>query len=284
MTSKLVWIDTDNVSTDLVASSGYEHLVGMIGMDAPPVENNMSPYLSSDGSTLVKARRPERRVGIPLLVNTSGTNVRDLIANLADILRGPGTLRFEQDERTRDLTNVIYEMGMEGDENPTLALADQWRKVVVGLIALDPWWYGESKSVTLSYGADIDFDDSGTDFDESIGFNGSTATPVSVSGHTAVSPVTTIEGPFTTCQVGLAGGQTFALADALADGDTITVDSRPASRGPSLNGGPIDWSLLTPASRLWELPTGSSTLNTAVTGDGGASNIEVEYRERWLTP
>jgi hypothetical protein len=105
-----------------------------------------------------------------------------------------------------------------------------------------------------------------------------------VDGDAAASPITTIVGPFDTLQVGIAGGQTFELAAALAGGDTIIVDTNQGNRGPRRNAGPIDWSLLTPASRLWDLPLGNSVLNAAATGDSGASLIEVSWRERWLTP
>ncbi len=97
-------------------------------------------------------------------------------------------------------------------------------------------------------------------------------------------PLTTITGPFTTLQVGVAGGETFEITSALSEFDTLTVDAYPGRRGPSLNGGPVDWSLLTPASRLWELPKGATVLNAFATGGTGSSAITVAYRPRWLTP
>lgn len=280
--STLTWIDADGAATVLDASTGFRFLTGGVGLDVPPTELNTAPYLSSDGSVLVKRRRGHRRVALPLYLNTGGS-VSTAVGQAAAFFQGPGTLRYTG-VNTRDLTNVIYEAGMEGDWSDQVAVNETWRKLVVSLVALDPWWYGDSQSTSLVFAAAVTFSNAGTTFDAAIGFDGSDANPVTIDGDTSVWPTITITGPFSTLLVGFAGGQTFTLAAALSAGSTIVVDSAPGNRGPRLNAGPIDWSLLTAASRLWELPVGSSVLNAAATGTTGASAVEVGWRERWLTP
>lgn len=279
--STLTWIDADGTSTLLNVTTGFRFLTGGVGLDVPPTELNTAAYLSSDGSVLVKRRRGHRRVALPIYINTGGS-VSTAVGQAASFFQGPGTLRYTG-VNTRDLTNVIYEAGMEGDWGDDVAVNETWRKLVVGLIALDPWWYGTSTTTSLTFAAAVTFDAAIT-FNNAIGFDGSDANPVTVAGDASVFPTITITGPFTTLLVGFAGGQTFQLTSALAAGSTIVVDSKPGNRGPRLNAGPIDWSLLTPASRLWELPVGFSVLNAAATGNTGASLVEVSWRQRWLTP
>lgn len=279
--STLTWIDAEGTSTILNASTGFRFLTGGVGLDVPPTELNTAAYLSSDGSVLVKRRRGHRRVALPIYINTGGS-VSTAVGQAASFFQGPGTLRYTG-INTRDLTNVIYEAGMEGDWGDNVAVNETWRKLVVGLIALDPWWYGTTQTVSLTFAAAVTFNAAIT-FNNAIGFDGSDANPVTVAGDAPVFPTITITGPFTTLLVGFAGGQTFQLTSALAAGSTIVVDSKPGNRGPRLNAGPIDWSLLTPASRLWELPVGFSVLNAAATGNTGASLVEVSWRQRWLTP
>lgn len=262
--------------------SGCKVLKGAAGLDAPPVSNNISQYLSSDGGVLVKSRRQVRPIILPLML-THATRVQSKVATIASALVGPSTITFSDGTVTRSLRNVIYEAGLEGVRSNEMSGGETWRKFAVSLLALDPWWYGASTSVSLTFAAAVGFD-AAISFDAAIGFDGSDANPVTVAGDATAFPITTITGPFTTLLVGIAGGQTFQLSAALAAGSTIVVDTSPGNRGPRLNGGAIDWSLLTAASRLWELPVGASVLNAAATGNTGASLVEVAWRERWLTP
>lgn len=256
-------------------------LKGAAGLDAPPVSNNIAALLSFDGGVLVKSRRTVRPIVLPLML-TDAARPQTKVAEIAAALVGPSTITFSDGVITRELLNVIYEAGLEGELSNAMSGAT-WRKFAVSLLALDPWWYGESATAQFTISLQIPFDDAATVFDAAVSFDGAASNPILVSGDAPAFPVTTIVGPFTTLTVGLAGGQSFTLAAALAAGSTITVDARPGSRGPSLNGGPVDWSLLTPASRLWELEVGMSVMDVAATGDTGASLISMSWRERWLT-
>lgn len=279
----LTWIDTDGTPIVLDRTTGFVVMFGSVGLDVPPTDLNLSPYLTTDGSVLVKRRRAHRRMLLPLYINT-GSATSGAVGQAASFFQGPGTLRYTNDSRTRDLVGVLYEAGMEGDWADDVALNETWRKLVVGLVALDPWWQGDTDTSLFTISLPIAFDDAGTAFDAAVSFDAAATNPILINGDASAFPVTTIVGPFTTLQVGLAGGQSFELADPLAGGDTIVVDTRPGSRGPSRNGGAVDWSLLTPASRLWELVVGTSVMNVASTGETGASSVEMSWRERWLTP
>jgi len=273
----LTWIGSTGTYELIDEANGVDVWEPSTGLRTAPVELTLAPYLTADGSVLVRSRRGVRPVTLTLFVEDD-TRVTDVLGPLERALQGPGTLRFDDGTVIRDLLNVVYESGFEGYERNL-----QSRVLSVTLLALDPWWYGESNVASLTFAAAVGFN-AAIAFSGATGFSGSDANPVTVAGDASAFPTTTIVGPFTTLQVGVAGGQTFQLAAALAAGSTITVDTTPGNRGPRLNAGEIDWSLLTPTSRLWELPVGASVLNAAATGTTGASIVEVAWRERFLTP
>lgn len=278
-----VWTALDGTSIDL-SSGEYALAVGTAGLDAPPVGLTTAARLSASGSARVGSRFPEREM-LWMFQLTNLDSTLETVRTLAAGLVQGGRLAVTIDGQTRELRDVQYRAGLEGVWNNSVGIAGQTsRRMSAVMVALDPWWYedGSTASLTLTgataFDAVLAFDDASTLFD------GSAASPVSVSGHAGAYPITTVTGPFDTLQVGLAGGQTWELTAALAAGSVITVDTRPGNRGPRLNGGAVDWSLLTEASRLFELPVGPSTLVAQSTGSTGASSVEVAWDERYLTP
>lgn len=284
------WTAADGTTIELndPAGSGVRIVEGASGLDAPPVALNISGLVGRDGGVLTNRRRPSRALVLPLVV-TSTSRVMDTVGELARKLQGPGTLVLDDGTNTRTLRDIVYEAGIDGPMTRETHLVPspglQYRKMVVSLIALDPWWYGAETSFELSYGADTGFDDASVSFDDAgVGFDGSSSTATTITGDAAASPLVTITGPFTTCQVGIAGGETLEIAATLADGDVITVDTAAGNRGPRINNGGIDWSLLTAGSRLFDLPVGAVTFVVGATGDGASSAVEVAYEPRLLTP
>ena len=277
----LTWIDSNGQETTLIEPNGFTVLTGALGLGAVPVSLEMADRLSSDGSVLAGRRSPHRNVVLPLFIEDE-TRVLNVEAQAAEMFYGPGTLRRDDGTTVRELTEVVYETGLAGNDDADI-MGPTWAKVVVSLLALDPWWYGQERTVAFEFGVNYDFD-ANEDFDANIPFDGRVATSTTVFGDAEAFPVTTLSGPFTTADVGFTGGKSFSIADPLADGHTIVVDTRPGNRGPRKNGGPIDWSLLTPESRLWTLPPGVSRLTAATTGEDGGSFVELSYRERHRTP
>lgn len=279
------WEAADGSITDLNDPlNGLEVLAGSFGLNAPPVSNVTAALVALDGSLLVKRRRPERMFGLRMKVTSPTQNVQGVIRTLTSALQGPGVLTVSDGTVTRSLRDVYYSDGLEGDYSINNAVLPIWQRFVIVFTALDPWWYGDLSTVTLGFGSEVDFDDASTTFDDVLAFDGSTTTPLTVSGDAPALPSFTLEGPFDTCQVGIAGGSSFALASALSAGDVITVSTERGSRGPRLNGGSIDWSLLTSTSRLFDLPVGSMSIQVSTSGTTGASSAEMTYRQRWLTP
>lgn len=259
---------------------GYTMIRGALGLDAPPTQNTVDPYITFDGSALISRRRNARSVALPLLIKHA-TRAQTLVSALASALAAGGTLQYADGTVTYTLRNVIYDGGMQGDQREVAS--PLWRKVVIDLLALDPWWYGASTSTTIGTGGTTAFS-AAISFDAAVPFDGGNTTSVSITGDAEAYPVITAVGPYTTLTVGDAFGLSWSIAAALSASDTLIVDHRPGSRGPRLNGGAVDWSLLTAASRLWTLPAGSTSVVGSASGTTGASSVSMAWEPRHLTP
>lgn len=281
------WYDADDNATALTAANGYQIEKGGQGLTSPPTVLNLQANTGRDGSTLVKRRRTHRPVVLPLYVNTGGS-ARDAVGALSSAFEGPGRLRMTDGTRTRELRQVYYEAGLEGDDSAAVSQPDEWRKVVVSLIAADPYWYDTTGSTdTVTATTNTGFDAAGTTFDAAATpFNGGALTTLTVAGDAPAFPVWTITGAFSTLTIGLAGGDAFQMSSALASSAVLTVDADPrsATYGPRLGSNPVNWGLLTGASRLFELTPGSPVIYAGGSGTDGNSDVDVAWESRYLVP
>lgn len=273
----MTWTDNNGTATVLDGSTGILLLNNPVGLGAPNPANTIDDYIAFDGGVLVRRRYPVRAIALALLLEHA-TRVDTVIAELATILQGPGVLTWADDVHTRSLRNVIYEAGIDGSGD-----GDRYEwELVVSMLALDPWWYGPPASTALSTGATTPFD-AAIIFNSFTPFDGGSAAAAVVTGDIEAYPVITVTGPATTLTLG-SGGSSWSIASPLTGADTLVVDHRPASRGPSKNGAPVDWSLLTEASRLWPLATGTTSVITGATGTTAATAIVMAYEPRFRTP
>lgn len=278
-TFTLSWTAADGTTTALSRANGLLITKGPVGLDAPPVQNALSQFTTTDGASLGQQRYPERAIALPMFVEHP-TRVATRIAELARMVRQPGTLTRTDDTTTRQLRRVIYSGGLEGDLST--AASPVWRRLVLSLVALDPFWYGPTSTQALTIGTGTGFDDA-VSFDAGVPFDGGLATSISVDGDLGAFPVFSITGPATTLVV-TDGTDAWQIAAALSSGQTLTIDTRPTTQGPRLGSGGVDWSLLTEASRLFELRSGTSSLIAAASGTSAATSVTVSWESRWLTP
>lgn len=279
MTRTMTWTGADGVPLVLDGSEGVALREQPIGLEAPNPSNVIDNYLAFDGGVLVSRRRQMRHVALSLFLKHA-TRVETVIASLAATLQGPGSLTWADDVNTRTLRQVIYEAGLDGSGFSNGGGLETDR--VVSLLALDPWWYGPAESAVLSTSAETAFS-AAVAFSAVLPFDGGNATPVTIAGDGEAYPVITVTGPATTLSVGY-GSLSWAIAAPLAVDDVLVVDHRPGSRGPSLNGGPVNWSLLSPTSRLWPVDPGVASIVSGTTGSTGSTTITLVYEPRWLTP
>lgn len=280
MTITLTWTDAQGVVTPLTQANGIVVMRGALGLGAPSPQNSLESYVAFDGSALVSRRRDVKPVTLPLYVRHA-TRAQTLIGQLASMFQGPGELQYSDGTNTRKLRKVIYDAGLAGDLSG--AASKTWRRVAISLLALDPWWYDTATSALLPASVSPTSFDAAISFDAASPFDGGNSATTVVTGDTEAYPVITITGPVTTLAV-TCGGVAWALTAALPAGSVLVVDTRPGSRGPRLNGGSVDWSLLTAASRLWTLPKGTTSVIVGATGATGATTISMAWEPRFLTP
>lgn len=282
MTVSLTWTAPNGVATELMdPANGIDVMRSPLGLDAPSVDLIEEGAISSDGSVLLARRYTPRMVALPLLVQSA--RVRDLTGDLIRAFVGPGELTWNDGSVYRTLRKVHYSGGLDSVE---IINGTESTLVTTVLRALDPFWYGGEETYPLNIGESIEFDDAAVAFDDAaILFDGGDSTPSFVVGGDADAfPRFAITGAFTELAVGIAGGLQWELVAPLASGDVITIDANPGSRGPALNGGSIDWSLLTPESRLFSLPPqATTTLFVAAGGVDGSSAVVLSFEPRYLT-
>lgn len=274
----LLWTGANGVSIPFTTDNGILVTQSPIGMDAPPVDLVEEGTVNGDGAVLIAKRYPPRSFVVPIFLEAS--RIRDVTSLLVRGLAGPGELEFQDGTVFRTLRQVYYAGGLEGTPNMT----NEWAVTAVALRALDPLWYGGEETYELNIGATVAFDAAVPFDDPSTPFDGGDITPFIVDGDAPAFPRFTITGAFATLVVGIPSGEQWELAAPLASGDVITIDSTPGSRGPSLNGGPIDWSLLTPESRLFTLAASDTTsLIVAAAGTDGSSEVLFSFEPRFFT-
>lgn len=281
MSLGLEWIAADGSVTSL-SGPDVTALLGADGLDVADVDNVWEPRVSFDGSALTLSRTPVRSVVLPLLIQ--GDAPQAILRSLVRSFRsGQGQIRATIGTTVRTLREVSFESATDVRDGSNAV--GSWRKIVVSLVAGDPWWYGVTSSKFLELGtstafdAAIGFDDAATPFD------GGGTTLVTVNGDTSAFPYIVVDGPFDSLTVvNSTAGVSLVLADALASGERLYIDGRPGSRGPRMDGGLTDWSLLASASRLFSLERGSNVLAVSSSGSDGDSSVEVRWTDRHDTP
>jgi hypothetical protein len=254
-------------------------------MYAPPIDLVMAQRVGSDGAVLTSTRQPPRPIDLHILVEGVGT----VLAAWSTLLRAfnaGGYFRHTGTTGVRVLRDVRLESASASGfgYNIDAAGADV---ATVSLLALDPWWYGEAVVVPLQITGDSIPWNSANDWSAALPWNGGATVSVVVTGDTPASPMIDVYGPATEVSVGLSAGTAWQTAPAttLTAGRRLTVDHRPGNRGPKLSGeANIRWTVLTEASRLFDMPQGTNTVVFNVSGDTSSTTATITYEPRWLTP
>jgi len=277
----LTWIDRNGGET-LLTGGPLSVLEGVSGIDIASTVVEWDQRLSFDGSAPSGMREDVRPFVLPVAIEAADTQ-SVLASTISALKRGPGHLRAERGATVRTLRDVVFDQAV--DVRDRMNDVDGFRRITAMFTAGDPWWYGsvESQFLTLggatAFDAPIDFDDPLTPFD-----GGDTTTiTVDPGSDSSASPFIVITGPFDDLTV-TTGTQSLVLAAPLAAGQVMYVDGRPGARGPRMAGMDVNWSLLAPSSRVWQLSPGPNVVAVSSVGDTGASSVEVRWQPRYATP
>jgi hypothetical protein len=299
MAPDLRWQTGDGQVVPLDDTAGIKVLRGVTGLGVAPVEAAREERVGDDGAVSFRRRRGVRPFTIPIQIDTAVISFEAAAALFEPVLLPPvvaggaprlqgGTLIATNGGGERSLEGVSYDTGMEDEWSDTAGGIGDWSwKQFRGLTltADDPWWYGPLESITLNIAAETPIDDASTLIDDpNTPIDGGSSTTVPVAGQADAYARFVIDGPFTTLILSGPNGETNELAASLADGDQIVIDWTPSRRGPRLNGGRVSWSLLTASHQRFVLGRPSTVVSVSATGTTANSNVDLLWRNRYLTP
>lgn len=293
MAEHLEIIDADGVPYDLDEDGPLRRLRGTKGRFMPPIERTADQVPFQPGDRLRTVRHMTREVAVPVRYKYEGdesTREQQLRQSLRtwavrlDPLRGDIALRSTGPSGDARVLTCRYHGGLELDENDGFFPAGRQNAVLV-FIAGDPYWYDESDIVD-TYTSDAVPLTWFPFFPLRLGGGETFSAPIIFNaGDVAAWPVWTINGPGSELYLrNLTTGKILHLVTTLAAGDTVTIDTRPGvktvTRGDGLNLFP---NLDPTALALWPLERGTNSVSVEFAGTTGASSVQLNYKQRYLT-
>lgn len=289
---RLTYTDPDGVEWDFSDLSGQVQVTGVAGHGSPPVA--LSAMAMPSGAMLPQSYTGTGRTILVGLV--AGDDNQSEFLKLTDRLAqafwterlgapAPGTLRIQRPDGTGRQIKVLVTDGPDLSDDDRDKSGLTWTSFVVTFRSLDPCW-SDATPVTLVFqGAD-----------EAAGVPPMppvVLSPYSVLGDLVVNntgnasafPVWRISGPGTPTLTNITTGRSFGLAVALAEGETVTIDTAPDGGAYAIDQDDEDrWPDLVKSSPrdLWELVKGPNRLDLTLAGSSSASRIELSYLRRWL--
>lgn len=279
MGDRYLWISPDGTELDLPTHDPKDG-TGMV-----PVALSDRETIGGAGSVLENVRHASRTVDLAVTFRDhfgGADSVRTALRTAAralDPIRGDGTLRrIRPSGSARELV-CRYSGGLELEETDPA-----WQRAVLTFRAHDPYWRDAADTVaTYTTGDGLPTFLPGPPFTLSGGTVWATPT-LDNAGDAPAWPVLTIVGPAEGLELrNLTTGDELALTSVLADGETITIDTRPGAKTVRDGAGANLYGDLTAGSRLFALDPGDNALELALVGASDDSSVSVAYRARYLT-
>jgi len=229
----MTWTGWDDTVWELSEdSSGVRLLAGTRGLSTPPFDHFTDDSPAVHGSRWRGYRSLERPVFWPLGVYGGGGTQEWLDYDRAFWRtlhpKRPGTWTVRQPSgETRTLRCRFRTVDDDAlDVDPSLL---GWGVYGVRLCAEQPFWQGQAITRSWQAAEPVDFFGAGAP-SFSIG-SGSTLDDASIdnTGDEPAWPVWTLHGPFTSVEVGV-DGQVVEVPFALADGQSLTIDTAPTAQ------------------------------------------------------
>jgi hypothetical protein len=282
----VVWPWSD-VRSGLVATT-------VTGIGGPPV--GLTSLALPGGGMLAQSYEAVKRdivIGLVVFNDSDQQAFHDLLDRLTLALwteragqPAAGTLVFTRPNGTSRRIEVYCTSGLEQDETASTVDAYQWT-TTFGLTfesALDPL-FSDDEAIHLAF--EPPPPSGGVPPMPPVVLKPRAAlgiTQVTNEGNGPAYPIWKITGPGTPTITNLTTGRSFGLATALQEGETVTIDTRPARQSVVDQDGNDRWSDLVKASPrdLWALPAGTSELELEIANSDAGSKIEMFYQRRWL--
>lgn len=258
------------------------------GRGLPPVSARVAESLGRHGGQLTNTRRLPRNVRLDLWINEAGDEsaLRSTLRELAykfDPVRGLSTIRFTDPDGVDREGECFLAAGYNLIERLGSRSGPGLEREAVTFQFPDPHLYDTSftsSSYTQGASSATWFDSQYLPFtleDASLYDSGSVAN----SGDVEAWPVWDLTGPGTS--ITLANdttGESLTVAFTLVDGETMTIDTRPASPGVTRGNGDNLFSYLT--GSLWSLQKGTNQITISWTGADANSDVTLRYKRGYL--
>lgn len=281
----LTLIGSNGDSIPLSSLLGITTGQGWEGFDLPPYELRSSTPGGWDGGLVSDVRAGIREVFVPLSIEAHTTEeLRELKRRLAAALNprnGDATLIVTHRNGDSRRISGRYAQGFDGALTSGQGL--WWQNIGITLRCHEPFWQGPQIIASrFTAGSAPTFFDSPF-FPLEIGAGQAIGTVVIDNiGDEAAYPVWTIEGPGADVTVS-SSSKSWGIDGSIADGETLTIDTRRGVQTVTNEGGVSQWSRVTPNSNLWALEPGDNTVTVAMTSTDSGSSIQVAYTPRYLT-
>lgn len=202
--------------------------------------------------TLSEAMRPTRGVGTLQHVANDGT-VRQLFCR--------------ETSRFRDVT--LRSVG----------------RLQFGLIfsAADPFWYDANWTTQVfTPSGQVNFFEVPF-FPIHLSVGGlSTQFTIGNTGQAETWPIWTITGPATNISLSNnTTGETLVLTTTLLAGQILTIDTRPGVIQVIREDGSNQWATVQDTSQIWSLAVGGNTISISMSGTTSASQVQLQYKQRY---
>jgi hypothetical protein len=280
------WLDPDSNQTPLSGNDNINVLMGARGMGMMPRGFIADEVPEQAGARLRTVKTFPREVDLPLLIadaTSLALQTRLEALNLAmDPGRGDGRLRKTGlDGSSRDLV-CRYSSGLQREDDWG-HYGITWRKLMVTLLAHDPYWYG-SNPITATYRVN---DTPALFFPilpiRVIGSAIFSDATINNTGDVEAWPVWTIVGPGGSLVLqNLGTGARILSTTTLLAGESLVIDTRPGHKTVIRNDGTNAFATLDAASEFWPLARGSNSLRIQLDGGNDDTRIELSFQTRFL--
>lgn len=286
----VTWVDADGGLTVLPAEWKAR------GRFMPPVRIRSDAVPGQSGEIPREVRHGVREFVLPLFWKSADdealrTELRDILDKM-NPANDDGTPRFGKVRVQSPLGDVreitcLYSGGLELDEIVDDASGLDWQKIPLTFVAHDPYWYDlspVSSPVWTVTDVPLFFPILPVYLAASELVVSETITN---TGSVEAWPVWTIRGPGSGIILkNLTTGLDLSLSGlTLADGQALTIDTRPGVKSVELSDGTDLYEELDAAASLWPLRKGDNTIRLEMSGvNATTSSLQVTYWRRYLAP
>lgn len=238
-----------------------------------------------DGETIRGVRAAPREVTIPLYVwGRNRDQCLEIFHKMIDDLNpqlGQGVLEMREPAGQTRTIGAYYANGLEGTDDDDI-MGRTWMSALVVFRAPRPFWEGEEWSKEWSIGGAP-----GTFFpflplkvrdSQVIG-----ALTVPNVGNVRSFAIWELDGPFDSFTAeNERTGKTFTLDAAVAEGETVVIDTREGVKSILKDGVTNMWEWITTGSDLWPLEPGDNAVSFDMPGADDATKVRLSYKPRFL--